>query len=344
MSEFNVGDRVRIKDDAAADGWLRPGETGTISAIDSDGDLWFDNPDKSWHGRSIYYACEVDHEPLPLRDGRAYLAGPMRGIPEFNFPAFLKAAEDLKAKGIEVFNPAQHDIDNGFDYKGLTGNEDLSPLGFDLRKALGADVDFIAHESAGVIVLPGWENSSGARAEVALANALKLPVVTLEEALEWGPKWEQAPQVGDGFMSNEWRARSNRAPGPALDILVPPREVFLSHQAGEVRSVSSTGGEKGTKAERHDLIPVEALATVARHYGVGAAKYEAHNWRRGYEWSKSYAALQRHATAFWSGEDIDEETGSPHMAAVAFHALTLLTFMEEQPGFDDRYKKESISA
>jgi len=112
----------------------------------------------------------------------------------------------------------------------------------------------------------------------------------------------------------------------------------------EVRSVSSTGGVKGTKDERHDLVPPEALAKLARHYGVGALKYEDHNWRKGYEWSKSYAALQRHAQAFWAGEDIDAETGSPHMAAVAFHAFTLLVFMDEQPGFDDRYKRpESLA-
>lgn len=109
----------------------------------------------------------------------------------------------------------------------------------------------------------------------------------------------------------------------------------------EVRTVSSTGGEKGTKEERFDLLPWEAIAKVARHYGKGAEKYEAHNWRRGYEWSKSYAALMRHLTAFWSGEDIDEETGSPHMAAVVFHALTLLTFMDEQRDFDDRYVPEA---
>jgi hypothetical protein len=39
----------------------------------------------------------------------------------------------------------------------------------------------------------------------------------------------------------------------------------------EVRSISSTGAEKGTKDERFDLLPPEALASVARHYGVGAA-------------------------------------------------------------------------
>lgn len=110
----------------------------------------------------------------------------------------------------------------------------------------------------------------------------------------------------------------------------------------EIRTVSSTGGEKGVKLERYDLIPTPALAVLARHYGVGAQKYAEHNWRKGYEWSKSYAALQRHANAFWNGEDIDEETGSSHMAAVAFHAFALLTFIEEQPDFDDRFKSVRV--
>lgn len=107
---------------------------------------------------------------------------------------------------------------------------------------------------------------------------------------------------------------------------------------GEVRSVSSTGGEKGVKLARYDLIPVDALRQVAEHYGRGAEKYADNQWRKSYEWSKSYAALQRHATQFWGGEDFDEETGSNHMAAVAWHALALLTFFEEFPEFDDRYK------
>lgn len=107
---------------------------------------------------------------------------------------------------------------------------------------------------------------------------------------------------------------------------------------GEVRTVSSTGGEKGQKLARFDLLPVDALRQVAEHYGKGASKYADHNWRRGYEWSKSYAALQRHATQFWGGEDVDEETGSHHMAAVAFHALALLEYAVSHPDFDDRYR------
>ncbi|UQS94717.1 hypothetical protein SEA_ZEINA_43 [Arthrobacter phage Zeina] len=105
----------------------------------------------------------------------------------------------------------------------------------------------------------------------------------------------------------------------------------------EVRTTSSTGGEKGVKEARFDLIPVKALETVATLYGRGAKKYSEHNWRKGYEWSKSYAAMQRHLTAFWGGEDIDPEMGLPHLACAIFHAMTLLTFMEEQREFDDRF-------
>jgi hypothetical protein len=105
----------------------------------------------------------------------------------------------------------------------------------------------------------------------------------------------------------------------------------------EVRTTSSTGGQKGVKSARYDLIPTGALRQLAEHYGRGAEKYDDNQWRKGYEWSKSYAALQRHATEFWSGEDFDEETGSNHLAAVAWHALTLLTFYDEHPDFDDRF-------
>lgn len=106
---------------------------------------------------------------------------------------------------------------------------------------------------------------------------------------------------------------------------------------GETRTTSSTGGEKGTKEARYDLIPVDALESVAVLYGRGANKYAPHNWRKGYEWSKSYSALQRHAQAFWNGEDYDPELGTPHMASVIFHALALMTFTNEQPDFDDRF-------
>lgn len=105
----------------------------------------------------------------------------------------------------------------------------------------------------------------------------------------------------------------------------------------EVRVVNAaTGGEKGSKDERFDLIPAGPLAKIARHFGIGARKYADRNWERGYNWSLSYGALQRHLNAFWAGEDLDEETQSPHLAAAAFHVLALLEFAETHPELDDR--------
>ena len=37
---------------------------------------------------------------------RIYVAGPMSGLPAFNFPAFHEAAADLRACGFDVVNPA----------------------------------------------------------------------------------------------------------------------------------------------------------------------------------------------------------------------------------------------
>ncbi len=78
------------------------------------------------------------------------------------------------------------------------------------------------------------------------------------------------------------------------------------------------------------------MEQIAEHFGKGAAKYADRNWERGYEWSLSFAALQRHLWAFWMGEDHDPEMGSHHLAAAGFHVLALLTFVEEHPSLDDR--------
>lgn len=87
-----------------------------------------------------------------------------------------------------------------------------------------------------------------------------------------------------------------------------------------------TGGAKGGKPERFDLLPWPELAEVARLYGAGANKYDDRNWEKGYELSLSFAALMRHLTLFWGREEIDPETGGHHLASVVFHALAMMRF------------------
>ncbi|QFG08902.1 hypothetical protein PBI_MALAGASYROSE_54 [Mycobacterium phage MalagasyRose] len=89
---------------------------------------------------------------------------------------------------------------------------------------------------------------------------------------------------------------------------------------------------------RYDLIPAEPLRMLAEHYGRGALKYDDDNWRKGYDWRLSFAALNRHLWQHWAGEPIDEETGSPHLIAVAWHAFTLCEFRVIHPEFDTRLK------
>ena len=104
----------------------------------------------------------------------------------------------------------------------------------------------------------------------------------------------------------------------------------------EVRVTSSTGGQKGRKLARFDLLPVGPLTEVARLYGRGAEKYADRNWENGYPWSLSFAAMQRHAWAFWGGESIDPENERHHLASVIFHALALMQFEMSELGDDDR--------
>lgn len=118
------------------------------------------------------------------RGSKVYVAGAMRGIPEFNFPAFNAAAAMLRQIGCEVFNPAERDNEaHGVDIsKGnLTGDEAQATKdhGFNLRDALGDDLAFICKHADAVALLPGWERSKGANAERATAEALGLQIILL---------------------------------------------------------------------------------------------------------------------------------------------------------------------
>lgn len=111
---------------------------------------------------------------------KIYVAGPMTGYANFNYPAFHAASQMLRDKGHFVFSPAERDMErDGKDWGelGQTWNQaEIKAQGFDLRTALGDDLAWICAEAEGVYMLKGWEKSSGAGAEWATAKALGLEI------------------------------------------------------------------------------------------------------------------------------------------------------------------------
>lgn len=94
-----------------------------------------------------------------------YVAGPMTNLPEFNYPAFYAAEEQLRAAGHErVVNPATLG-------DGGTGR----PWGFYMRQGITGLLTCTE-----VALLPGWEYSPGANLEVHIAQSLKMVVAPLD--------------------------------------------------------------------------------------------------------------------------------------------------------------------
>lgn len=117
---------------------------------------------------------------------RIYVAGPMQGYPDFNFPAFHYVAAFYRSNGHEVFSPADKDIEkHGAEaLKSATGKlDDIKNSGFSLREALAADTEYICLHADTIVMLPGWENSKGAQAEWALARALGHKFIYATQAL-----------------------------------------------------------------------------------------------------------------------------------------------------------------
>lgn len=99
---------------------------------------------------------------------RVYLAGPMRGIADHNFPAFHAAAAKLRAEGHEVFNPAEND-------------ERMAERGEEItiRACLRIDLEWICTNAEAVALMPGWQHSKGAMAEYRTALAIGIDVIIL---------------------------------------------------------------------------------------------------------------------------------------------------------------------
>ena len=85
----------------------------------------------------------------------------------------------------------------------------------------------------------------------------------------------------------------------------------------------------------------EVAAGEAAVWAWGAAKYARGNWLKGMSWTGSADSLLRHLTALLNGEDLDPETGLPHVDHIVCSAKILSNSYHTRPDLDDREKKEA---
>lgn len=82
-------------------------------------------------------------------------------------------------------------------------------------------------------------------------------------------------------------------------------DIGVKHDAGKLRI---------------DLITPEMINSLAKVLGYGAHKYGERNFELGLEFNRLWGAAQRHLWSYWQGEDIDKESGLPHL----WHAFTTI--------------------
>lgn len=165
---------------------------------------------------------------------KAYVAGPMRGYDQFNFPMFDKCALYLREElGWKVCSPAEHDRETGFDEtrNGLTDFDFQAAMQWDLAAVLWADC---------VVLLPDWRESTGVGIELNAARAtgktlwewhpmgVHLRPLHAETPLQEADRIVAGPRQADYGHPAEDFARTGRMWGAILGIPdVPPALVGL---------------------------------------------------------------------------------------------------------------------
>ena len=100
------------------------------------------------------------------------------------------------------------------------------------------------------------------------------------------------------------------------------------------------GSHHDTGKSRVDLLEPEWLLDVGDVLKYGCKKYAEQNWRQGIGYTRIIGSIIRHLTCIMAGQDIDKESGLPHIAHLSCNAMFLSWYMKHRREFDDRWTDE----
>jgi hypothetical protein len=223
----------------------------------------------------------------------------MKGIKLFNFPAFDEARDliDHTWDGFIAVSPADIDRNHGFDPSHLPADHDWSviPVQAGTREEIiRRDIDAVLSCDA-IYMLPGWEKSAGAKAELHLA------------------RW-----AGKKIYHHKDAVKPHRMPEAVnADFVDPPQSAQISApQSAEHKDTNPKDSVGCTKPPLH-CIPAHVLFEVGMGMFEGGWKYREANYRViGVRASIYYDAAMRHLMAWWEGEDIDPASKIHHISKV----------------------------
>lgn len=109
---------------------------------------------------------------------KVYIAGPMSGVKDWNYPLFFEVAQLLKTHGLEPCNPAAHDGETLEEALANVGTEENPghPWEWYIKRDLKMLLDCDA-----ILMLPNWKKSRGASLEHVVATAVDIPVFQFSE-------------------------------------------------------------------------------------------------------------------------------------------------------------------
>jgi Domain of unknown function (DUF6378)/Domain of unknown function (DUF4406) len=171
-----------------------------------------------------------------------YIAGPMRGLPEHNYPAFNSLEDFIWTHGVPGVDVKVAPVNPARNFGGDTTREYADYMRLDIPQLA---------KCHGIVILPGWETSEGARLEIEIARHL---------GLDFFYAWKvAAPVLGVG--GDGWEIHAGEAPDATWRDGVATLKAPTLAEATEGARQECLGVMRDYLSERNAPEPVEVEAS-----------------------------------------------------------------------------------